>query len=97
MRYYVLVVIASAVLRSNPDLNVDKYLKKLIRNDSNSTLYCLSHRYVGKNVRKVGIAYTIFGQGLLRAVRTSLNLFGILAIRDTRWLKFCQRQTIVGC
>ena len=45
----------------------------------------------------VSIANEKLGQGLLGVVRTLQQFFGILAIRDTRRMKFCQRQTsIVG-
>ena len=45
----------------------------------------------------VSIASEKLGQGLLGVVRTLQQFFGILAIRDTRRIKFCQRQTsIVG-
>ena len=41
---------------SDSDLNVDKYPKKPIMDDSNSTSCCLCHRYVRKKVRNVCIA-----------------------------------------
>ena len=52
--------------------------------------------YVRNDVRKVGIAKVTLGQGLLGVVSTLLQFRGILAIRETRRLKFCQKQTFVG-
>ena len=49
-----------------------------------------------KDVRKVGIANAKLGQGLLGVVSTLLQFCGILAIRENRQVKFCQKQTIVG-
>ena len=64
-----------------------------LMDDSNSTSCCLCHRYVSKNVRKVCIAK--LGQGLLGVVSTLLQFCGILAIRETGRVMFCQKQTIV--
>ena len=64
--------------------------------DSNSTSCCLCHRYVRKNVRNVCIANVKLGQVLLGVVSTLLQFCGILAIRETRRVKFCQKQTIAG-
>ena len=44
----------------------------------------------------VGIASAKLGQELLGVVRTLRQFFGTWAIRDTRRMKFRQRQTIVG-
>ena len=52
--------------------------------------------YVRNDVRKVGIANVTLGQGLLGVVGTLLQFCGILAIRETRRLKFYQKQTFVG-
>ena len=51
--------------------------------------------YVRNDVRKVGIAKVTLGQGLLGVVSTLLHC-GILAIIETRRLKFGQKQTFVG-
>ena len=64
--------------------------------DPNSTTCCLCHKYVPKDVRKVGIVNAKLGQGLLGVVSTLLQFCGILAIKGTRRVKFYKKQTIVG-
>lgn len=81
---YALAVIASALLRSNLEPNVNIYIKTLIMDDSRSTSCCLCHRYVRKSVRKIGIVNAKLAQGLLGVVSMLLQFFGISAIRDTR-------------
>ena len=70
--------------------------KELIMDGSSSTSCCLCHRYVHKSIRKVGISNAKLCQGLMVVVRALQQFCGILAIRGTRPVKFCQRQTIVG-
>ena len=52
--------------------------------DSNSTSCCFCHKYVRKDVRRVGIANAKLGQGLLGVVSTLLQFCGILTIRETK-------------
>ena len=51
---------------------------------------------VCKNGRQFGIANAMFSQGLLGVVHSLLHIYGIMAIRYIRRVKFCQRETIVG-
>ena len=77
-----LAVIDSAVLRKKPR----PQCRQIPQNDGriNSTSCCLCHKYVRKDVRKVGIANAKLGQGLLGVVSTLLPFCGILTIRETR-------------
>ena len=95
-RDYALAVIVSAVLRMRLIPQCRQISQKPIMDYSNSTSFCLCHRYVRKNVRNVCIANVKLGQVLLGVVSTLLQFCGILAIRETRRVKFCQKQTIVG-
>ena len=84
----------SAVLRKRLRPQCRQIPQKPIMDDLNSISRCLCHNYVRKNVRNVCIVK--LGQGLLGVVSTLLQFCGILAIRETRRVKFCQKPTIVG-
>mgnify|MGYP003688281449 CR=1 FL=1 len=83
-RDYALALIVSVVLRKKTRSQCRQIPQKPIMDESNSTSCCLCHKYVRKDVRKVGIANAKFGQGLLGVVSTLLPFCGILTIRETR-------------
>ena len=84
---------------SNKDLNADKYPQNLFMDDSNSKSCWLCYKHVCKNARKVGIAnLQIWVKDCwvlwARCFSFEVSYWGI--IRETKQVKFCQKQTIVG-
>ena len=56
---------------------------------------CLCHRHVQECLKGWHCQFAKVVQGLFGVVSTLVQFCGILAIRDTRRMKFCQKQTNV--